>query len=254
MDQAARLVARHVGRPLSAVESDIARCDQLLVYTDPGSHRIVGASPVRRVSAEYRGRPCNVLYTSDVAIEPDYRGANVMQRSGMRCFVDTKRREPNVPVVWLFLASTYRSMLVLTRNFAEYWPAPGGNDPALGELVGSAASQLWGNAWSAHSGTVTLNEPSCASLLDVPARFRERPELRAFMTHTDYTRGRYVVCAAPLHARNWLEVARRSALRAVARSRSRAIGRTAGDQEPPTLWDALARTDAFEATMMDDDV
>ena len=58
-----------------------------------------------------------VLHTSHVLIREAWRGRNLLQKLGARTFLATRLRYPLRPIYWFFDTLSYKSYLLLPRNF-----------------------------------------------------------------------------------------------------------------------------------------
>ncbi|HUF91889.1 MAG TPA: hypothetical protein VMR23_05890 [Candidatus Limnocylindria bacterium] len=63
-----------------------------------------------------------MIYPGNTMFEPDVRGGNLVQRIGLRCFLRVRARHPWRPVFLFYDTDSYKSYLMLPRNFAEFWP------------------------------------------------------------------------------------------------------------------------------------
>ncbi|HEX5126843.1 MAG TPA: hypothetical protein VFW00_08885, partial [Rhodocyclaceae bacterium] len=83
---------------------------------------LVGMASVDVFPMEFEGRKLAVIYTSHVLLHEAYRGHNLIQRVGFRSFLETRLRYPLRPIYWFFDTFSYKSYLLLPRNFRDYWP------------------------------------------------------------------------------------------------------------------------------------
>src|SRR6185436_8055249 len=109
--------SRFVARDRSAFEANLFGAGELARYRDADG-RLRGFI-VNSLCFE-GGRI--VIYTLYAAFDPEVRGSNLSQREGLRWFIRSKLAHPFTPCAWMFTASTYKSYLLLPRNFVEYWP------------------------------------------------------------------------------------------------------------------------------------
>lgn len=218
-------VFRTVARTSREVMAEGLRAmDEVFVVSQAGA--VVGFGGVRVFRPAWQGRPHTLIFTGRVCLLPALRGRNVIQRVGFRYYLRERRAHPGRRVYWLFAASSYKSYLLMPRNFAEYWPRPDASPPARERaLLASVAD--------------AMDQPSdganpYADLVNVDGNVAIEPEaLRdpdvAFYARINpgHVNGEFVLGLVPLTAMNWAtalaRVAARSARRALLAS-STAIG------------------------------
>lgn len=160
------------------------------------------------------GELATLLFTSNVVIEPAYRGHNLVQRAGARTFLETRFRYPRRRIFWLFDTFSYKSYLLLARNFETFWPHPSREMPRdMRRFRDEVAARHYGPAF----------DPSCA-LVRRSGRKRLRPEtapigerelhnphVRHFVElNPGHHEGDMLVCLAPLDLGNWSTIVRRA--------------------------------------------
>jgi hypothetical protein len=213
------LFARVTVTDRSVFDAGLAAMQEVWVLEVDGVPK--GFGGVRVFEVPWGGRTHDVLYTGQVFLDPSVRGTNVIQRVGARYFLDALRRRPFTPKYWMFGAASYKSYLLLARNYRTYWPhstlgLPERErgllesvmatmkfprfDPRTGVVAGPDLVYLDANA--------TL-EPAALADPDVAFYARINP---------GQSKGDYVMCLCPLDARNWATCAAR-AIRRTARRR-----------------------------------
>ena len=89
-----------------------------------------------------------MIYTAHVIIREAWRGLNLLQKLGARTFLATRLRHPLQPIYWFFDTFSYKSYLLLPRNFREYWPRREERTPErYAALIDQLAAQMYGGAW-----------------------------------------------------------------------------------------------------------
>src|SRR5688572_25343428 len=61
---------------------------------------LVGMASVDVFTETFRGRRLAVIFTSHVLLREAHRGRNLIQRLGLRIFLQTRLRHPLTPVYW----------------------------------------------------------------------------------------------------------------------------------------------------------
>jgi hypothetical protein len=175
---------------------------------------LVGMASMDVYPAVFQGRPLAVIYTSHVLFQQQHRGHNLIQRLGFRTFLRTRLRYPFRPIYWFFDTFSYKSYLLLPRNFRDFWPRFDRQTPAWEHaLMNQLAARTYGSAWRPAHGIVARSgqkrlRPDAAPLEQGLA---ETPDIEFFArANPDHAEGDMLVCLCPLTAANWLSVAVRA--------------------------------------------
>jgi hypothetical protein len=165
-------------------------------------------------STEFRGRKLAVIATSHVLLRENWRGRNLLQMLGLRTFLKTRLRYPLRPIYWFFDTFSYKSYLLLPRNFQTFWPRHDRPTPEpRAALIDHLATQTYGPAWRpargivVRSGQKRLRETAAPFGLGTDAT----AELEFFArSNPGHAEGDMLVCLCPLTVSNWLNLARKA--------------------------------------------
>ncbi|MFT3735200.1 MAG: hypothetical protein QM776_09265 [Rhodocyclaceae bacterium] len=169
------------------------------------------------------GREVVAIFTSQTLIDARYRGRNLLQRLGLRVFLRERWRHPFSELVWFFDTFSYRSYLLLPRNFSVYWPRHDRETPRREQaLMDALARQCYGEDWQAARGVVHRSPQRCLrggvatpSVDDVMAN----AHLRFFVERNpEHAAGDMLVCLCPLTLRNWLVLGAKALWRSLRRA------------------------------------
>jgi hypothetical protein len=168
-------------------------------------------------TAEFRGRRVTAISTAHVLIRENWRGRNLLQKLGFRTFLRERLRHPLRAIYWFFDTFSYKSYLLLPRNFRTYWPRHDQPTPAdQAALIDTLARQVYGPAWRPDQGIVVrsgqkrMRETAAPLIL---ARDSD-PALEFFArTNPGHAEGDMLVCLCPLSLSNWLTLAGKVARR-----------------------------------------
>lgn len=190
-----------------------------VLFRSRGERALVGMASVDVYPVVFRSRRLAVIYTSHVLLHEQHRGHNLIQRLGLRTFLGTRLRYPFRPIYWFFDTFSYKSYLLLPRNFRDFWPRFDRRTPEWEHaLMNQLASQTYGPAWRPAQGIVARSgqkrlRPETAPL---EQKLAGTPDLEFFArANPDHAEGDMLVCLCPLTAANWLSVG----VRAFKRSR-----------------------------------
>ena len=111
-----------VRRPKGPFLEAVRATDCVFVGRERNGGRVRSFAAAKVVEVEWGGRRHGVLYNAWSAIDPAFRGGAIIQRAGLETFLAYRRRHPFRPVYFAMTSSTYKSYLLMTRNFAECWP------------------------------------------------------------------------------------------------------------------------------------
>jgi hypothetical protein len=175
---------------------------------------LLGMAAIDVYPVEFRGSTLMVIYTAHVLIREAWRGRNLLQMLGARTFLATRLRHPLRPIYWFFDTFSYKSYLLLPRNFREFWPR---YDVAMPEhraaLIDQLATGLYGPDWQPARGVVTRSGQkrmriSAAPLVLGPGT---DPDLEFFANaNPGHAEGDMLVCLCPLTLSNWFSLARKA--------------------------------------------
>ena len=179
---------------------------------------LVGMASVEVLHDSFEGKPLLAIHTSHVMLLPQYRGQNLLQRLGFRTFIATRLRYPLRPIYWFFDSFSYKSYLLLPRNFYHYWPRFDRTTPKRElDLMHQLAVRAYESDWVPEQGIVKrsgrkrLKRDTAA----LGTRDITTPELDFFVRRNPgHAEGDMLVCLCPLTLRNWWTAGMRALRRA----------------------------------------
>jgi hypothetical protein len=200
--------SRFVSRPRDAFERKLLSADEVTLARDALAGTICAFVGLKVYEGEWEGRTFGALCTLWTAIDPAYRGRNLLQRVGFRAFIHQKVAHPTRPLYWLFGASTYNSYLLLPHNFRTYWPRPGATLPLREEaLLAQWMHELGEPAWDPATGVVRRHGVSRyreGVFADTPEALAN-PHVRFYAkTNPGQHEGDTLMCVCPLSGANWM--------------------------------------------------
>ncbi|MDF3019888.1 MAG: hypothetical protein K0Q92_1191 [Steroidobacteraceae bacterium] len=178
---------------------------------------LLGMACIDVFEERFRGRRVTAIATGHVLIRENWRGRNLLQKLGWRTFLGERLRHPFRPIYWFFDTFSYKSYLLLPRNFRDFWPRYDRPTPAdQAALIDTLAKHVYGPAWRVHLGTVArsgqkrMRETAAPLILGRDSDPHLEFFARANPGHAD---GDMLVCLCPLSLRNWVHLARNAARR-----------------------------------------
>jgi hypothetical protein len=196
----------------SYAENELRRRDSVAMFRMNGA--LLGMASLHIYPAAFRGRKLAVISTTQVLIRENWRGRNLIQKLGLRTYLDTRLRYPLRPIYWFFDTHSYKSYLLLPRNFSRYWPRYDEPTPEpSAALIDALATQMYGPAWrpargvAVRSGQRRLRETAAPLTLGADID----PNVAFFaQANPGHAEGDMLLCLCPLTLGNWLSVARKA--------------------------------------------
>jgi hypothetical protein len=175
---------------------------------------LLGMAAIDTCPAEFRGRKIAVISTSHVLLRENWRGRNLVQKLGLRSFLAARLRYPLRPIYWFFDTFSYKSYLLLPRNFRTFWPRHDMPTPEpQAALMDQLATQMYGPAWrpargvAVRSGQKRLRATAAPLMMAADAE----PDLEFFArANPGHAEGDMLVCLCPLTPSNWLTLGRKA--------------------------------------------
>ena len=204
--------------------------------------RLVGTASIDVHHVVFQDRIVTAIYTTHVLLRPEVRGRNLIQRIGFRTFLAERLRHPWRPIYWFFDTFSYKSYLLLPRNFRDFWPRFDQPTPAHAQaLMHQLAAQVHGPDWRPDKGIVVRSGRKRLRATTAPLEPgpNDGPDLAFFArANPGHADGDMLVCLCPLSAVNWLSAAVRVVARVArpARTRGQSLplpGAPRPDPSPP---------------------
>jgi hypothetical protein len=190
-------------------EAELRRRERIALFRMNGA--LLGMASITIYTEKFRGRRIAVINTSHVLIRENWRGRNLIQKLGFRTFLATRLRHPLRPIYWFFDTFSYKSYLLLPRNFRRFWPRHDEPTPeSRAALIDQLATRLYGPAWRPARGIAVRSgqkrlRAAAAPLAVTPD---SSPDIRFFAAaNPGHAEGDMLVCLCPLTLGNWLSVA-----------------------------------------------
>ena len=135
-----------------------------------------------------------------------------MRRIGLRSFLHARVRHPRRPIYLFYDPYSYKSYLMLPRNFAEFWPRRDRPLPTgVAAFMDDLGRRRYGERWDAERRLCRRGDRklkpgvATASADDLAAD----PDIRFYVaSNPGYVEGDMLAVLVRLHAANWLAVLR----------------------------------------------
>jgi hypothetical protein len=217
LDEIWALTARYVEIPRPRYEEKLLELPEVGLWRARGG-ALVGLAGLDVYTVAWRARTRIIVFTSSVVTDEQYRGRNLVLRTGLRVLLREKRRRPLAAAYWFFDTFSYKSYLVLARNLREFWPRrDGATPPDTLAFIDELASRRYGPDWNRESGVVRRSgyKRLRSTTAPIDRALSSDPDVNFFeAANPGHREGDMLVCLAPLTVRNLLGAIRRAAARA----------------------------------------
>lgn len=152
-----RVFARYYdGVRYDRFERDLSTKTDAILLLDE-SDQVVGFSTIEVIRTAPSGRDVIVVYTGDTIVERKYWGQTALQNGFARFIVALKLGNPTTPVYWFLISKGYKTYLLLSRNFVDYWPRHDAELPVSEKaLVDRLASDKFAEAYDPERGILLM--------------------------------------------------------------------------------------------------
>lgn len=195
-------------------EQKLKRRQRIVLFRAGPGRELIGIASIDIYPVLFKRRKLVAIHTSHVLLKEAYRGRNLLQRIGFNTFLEVRARYPLHRIYWFFETFSYKSYLLLPRNFRDYWPRPEQTTPDWERaLMDYLATLIHRSAWRAERGIVMRSgqkrlQPDAAPLTDGASA---SPELAYFeRANPGHAQGDMLVCLCPLTVANWTHAARKA--------------------------------------------
>lgn len=107
--------------------SDLSKKSGVILVTRKSDDRIVGFSTQTFFDLKVDGKRVRGIFSGDTIIEPAYWGNNALANTFYRRLVIERIKRPFVPFYWFLISKGYKTYLLMTNNFYNYYPKVDGN-------------------------------------------------------------------------------------------------------------------------------
>jgi len=127
--------ANYAHSPLSKFIDDLNKKDGAFIVRHKKTQEIVGFSTLGIYEFQLGGKKAKGLFSGDTIIDKPYWGTRSLQKAAVTKMVWEAFKSPLTPQYWLLISKGYKTFLILSRNFQDYYPRRDAHDPQLQSLV-----------------------------------------------------------------------------------------------------------------------
>lgn len=201
-------------------EADLRPKSHVILLSDTGDGSLQGFSTIETRVERVAGRRVVTIYSGDTVVTEPYWGQTALQRAFLAYVIRRKLRFPLTPVYWFLITKGYKTYLLLSRNFPEYWPRRDRPTPAWqAAVIGHVARARFPEAWRPDRGVLEHPHPKGQlqeGVAPIDAALQADPDVRFFCERNPgHARGDELCCIGCVEAALWVRYMGKLARRAL---------------------------------------
>lgn len=144
----------------SRFESDLSNKKDVILLFDPNLRQLKGFSTLKVFDDAVNGKDFVAVYSGDTIIDEAYWGQTALQKTFFRYIIKTKLQHPSKDVYWFLISKGYKTYLLLSRNFPNYWPRHDRPTPAQEKaILNHLATSMFADSWIPEKGVLSFKQP-----------------------------------------------------------------------------------------------
>jgi hypothetical protein len=141
-------------------ETDLLAKNDVFLLRDADNLTLQGFSTVRVFEERINNRKCVAIYSGDTIIRREYWGQTALQKAFYLYITRVFLANPFTPVYWFLISKGYKTYLLLSRNFPDYWPSHRAETPAFeNALIDRLSQKMFGDSWKPDLGVLKFDTP-----------------------------------------------------------------------------------------------
>lgn len=181
--------------------TDLSKKSGVILVTRAVDDQIVGFSTQTFFDLKVDGKRVRGIFSGDTIIEQAYWGNNALANTFYRRLIIERLKRPFVPFYWFLISKGYKTYLLMTNNFYNYYPNVNGKDEKYRRVTEAYCQQLFPEAFDREKMLLDFGESYVRLKGDVASI---TPELTAANPHIaffekvnpSWRRGTEVPCLA----------------------------------------------------------
>lgn len=127
--------------------SDLSKKSGVILVTRAINDEIVGFSTQSFFDIQVEGRQVRGIFSGDTIIEQAYWGNNALASTFYRRLIIERIKRPFVPFYWFLISKGYKSYLLMTNNFYNYYPSVNGSNDQYRRITDAYCQHLFPEAF-----------------------------------------------------------------------------------------------------------
>lgn len=147
----------YAGTERETFDRDLATKQNVVLLSDSGDGSLQGFSTLEVYDQEIEGKRVVAIFSGDTIVDRDYWGQKALQTAFFFFILRKKIENPNTSLYWFLISKGYKTYLLLSRNFVEYWPRhdkPTSQEAAT--LMDVLAGRKFGSLWDPSAGILRM--------------------------------------------------------------------------------------------------
>lgn len=108
---------------------DLSKKSGVIFVYRKSDDQIVGFSTLQFFDFEVDGKRVRGVFSGDTVVEKEYWGKNALANTFYRRLCIERFKHPFVPFYWFLISKGYKTYLLMTNNFYNYYPDIRGDNP-----------------------------------------------------------------------------------------------------------------------------
>lgn len=127
--------------------TDMGNKTGVFILEDKSTKCIAGFSTWTEVDVARNGENALGIFSGDTVVDKAYWGNKELHKSFAKKLFATKLKNPSRPVFWLLISKGYKTYLLLTNNFQNFYPDHQSHNAKLESIVDEYCTQLYPTAY-----------------------------------------------------------------------------------------------------------
>ena len=169
---------------LDTFTQDMGKKTGVFILEDKSRKCIVGFSTWVEVDLIQGGEKALGIFSGDTVVDKAYWGNKELQKCFAKKLFATKLKKPNRQIFWLLISKGYKTYLLLTNNFDQFYPNHQIHNEKLEAIVDDYCNQLYPSAYCQQSRLLDFGQEyqnlkeGVAGI--TPEMKEENPDIRHF--------------------------------------------------------------------------
>ncbi len=181
--------------------TDLSKKSGVILVTRAVDDQIVGFSTQTFFDLKVDGKRVRGIFSGDTIIEQAYWGNNALANTFYRRLIIERLKRPFVPFYWFLISKGYKTYLLMTNNFYNYYPNVNGKDERYRRVTEAYCQQLFPEAFDRQKMLLDFGESYVRLKGDVasitPELVAANPHIAFFeKVNPSWRRGTEVPCLA----------------------------------------------------------
>lgn len=162
---------------------DLSNKSGVIMVERTADDRMVGFSTQTFFDLNVDGKRVRGIFSGDTVIEKAYWGNNALANTFYRRLIIERLKRPFVPFYWFLISKGYKTYLLMTNNFYNYYPNVNGKDEKYKRITQAYCSTLFPEAFDSKNMLLDSGQ-DYVRLKEAVADIT--PELKAANPHIDF--------------------------------------------------------------------